>query len=109
LFVAAGFLLLTAAVESTAQTRIRFARGRTSAIVPGSVRPQQSNSFLLRARQGQWLSANLSSDKKCVTFKDGASTASFTTTAGDNKLVLINSCRRTGKFVLTVSIGYDGQ
>jgi hypothetical protein len=108
LIVTAGFLCVVAVTDAAAQTRIRFAKGRTSAIVSGSLARNKSKTYVLRAKEGQLLTANVNSENKCVSFKPSGSAASFTTVKGDNLVILTNTCRRRGAFVLTVSISYIG-
>lgn len=62
-------IILTAAnFDLSAQTtRIRFARGRTSASVSGTIARYGGRTFVLSARYGQYLSANVSSSNGCVT------------------------------------------
>lgn len=89
-----------------AQTRIRFAKGRTSATVSGTVGGNGERSYVLRARYGQYISANVSSRSDCVIFSNRATSLSYITESGDNYLFLTNNCRRQVSFTLTVSINY---
>lgn len=98
-------LILAASVSDLlAQTRIRFARGRTSATVSGKM-AYGERAFVLGARYGQYLSANVSSRNGCVRFSNGGTGTSYITRSGNNYLYLINACRQTS-FTLTVSIQY---
>ena len=101
-------LLIMAVVQAdlSAQTRIRFARGRTSTSVSGQAGGYGSRSFVLGARYGQYLSANVSSRSDCVKFSNGATSISYITRAGNNYLYLRNDCGRQASFTLTVSINY---
>ena len=92
--------------EVSAQTRIRFARGRTSASVAGQLGGRATRTFVLGARSGQNLSGNVSSRNGCVKFTEGSTSNSFTTQSGDNFLSITNYCGRSTSFVLTVSINY---
>jgi hypothetical protein len=98
-----GLMFVTA---GDAQTRIRFARGRTSATVSGSVLGGGERTYVLGARRGQYLSGNVSSRNGCVKFTDGATSVGFTTDAGDNILSITNYCSRRTTFTMTVSINY---
>lgn len=89
-----------------AQTRINFARGRTSATVSGQISGYGERSFVLGARYGQVLSANVSSRNGCVKFSNGATSLSYITQAGNNYIYLINSCRNQTGFSITVSINF---
>ena len=97
-------ILLISSSDLLAQTRIRFARGRTSATVSGKM-VYGERSFVLGARYGQYLSANVSSRNGCVKFSNGGTSTSYITRSGNNYLYLINACRQT-TFTLTVSIQY---
>lgn len=97
-------ILVVSRSDLFAQTRIRFARGRTSASVSGSIIGNGSRTYVLGASYGQYLSANVSSRNGCVTFGEGTTSNSYTTTRGNNYLYLVNECGRATSFTLTVSI-----
>lgn len=97
-------LVLASATELFAQTRIRFVRGRTSTSVSGTIGSIGERDFVLRAYAGQFLSANVSSRGGCVKFSTVSTSAGFTTEDGDNWLRLMNMCRRSASFTMTVSI-----
>jgi len=99
-------VLIISNICVAAQTRIRFARGSTSASVSSSIGGYASRSYVLGARYGQLLSANISSRNGCVTFSNGASSISYVTESGNNYLYLKNGCRGTTGYTLTVSINY---
>ena len=101
-----GFLLLLLVppVELFGQTRIRFARGRTSTSVTGTLSGTGERDYVLAARAGQSLSANVSSRGGCVVFSTVSTSMSFTTDAGDNWLKLMNRCSRPASFTMTISI-----
>jgi hypothetical protein len=107
--IKALFLLLLLAAgnaELFAQTRIRFAKGRTSATVTGKLTGNGERRYILGARYGQYLSANVSSRNDCIVFGSGATSHSYITEDGDNYLYLVNTCGRLANFTLTVSINY---
>jgi hypothetical protein len=107
--VKAFILILILGLSTTdvlAQSRIRFARGSTSATVSGNLIGNGSRSYVLGARYGQYLSANVSSRNGCVTFSNGATSTSYITKSGNNYLYLNNGCGRQTGFTLTVSINY---
>jgi hypothetical protein len=107
LFTALSVVLATiCASESLAQTRIRFARGRTSATVSGTLAGGARRTYVLGARQGQYLSGNVSSRNGCVKFTEGSTSVGFTTDSGDNILSVTNYCSRSTTFTMTVSINY---
>ncbi len=88
------------------QTRIRFARGRTSASVSGTLGGGASRSYVLGARRGQVFSGNISSKNGCVKFTEGATSSSFITEPGDNYVRITNYCRTQTSFIMTVSINF---
>ena len=107
----AFILLAVATLVSTifvskglSQTRIRFARGRTSTSASGYIAGNEIRKFLLSAREGQQLSANVSSGNGCVQFVGEGTSVSYNTYRGDNDLRIINNCGRRTNFRLTVSI-----
>ena len=103
----AALIALTVVSDGLAHTRIRFARGRTSATTSGRVGGGGVRRYILGARAGQELSGNVSSTNGCVKFTDQGSTAlTFTTESGDNWISVTNYCSRPTNFVLTVSINY---
>lgn len=95
-----GFLSL----ELSAQTRIRFPRGRTSTSTSGKINGQMDRSFVLSAKNGQWLTASVSSRNGCVQFTNGSTGISYETGSGNNYLYIINRCRNTTNYTITVSI-----
>jgi hypothetical protein len=107
-FSTAALMLIVVLVLSSsyvfAQTRIRFARGTTSASVSGTLYGGETRTYVLAARRGQYLSANVSSRNGCVTFQNGETSASYTTISGNNHLYVGNGCGRQASFTLTVSI-----
>lgn len=107
LFLAiACLILLGALAEASSQTRIRFARGRTSATVSGQIGGGAQRIYVLGARRGQYFSGVISSRNGCVKFTEGGTSSSFTTDAGDNIVSITNYCSRATAFTMTVSINY---
>ncbi|HYJ89910.1 MAG TPA: hypothetical protein VEV84_01255 [Pyrinomonadaceae bacterium] len=108
-FVVASICLITLLCSGDlyAQTRIRFARGRTSASLAGTLRPGGTRRYVLGATRDQQLSGNISSRNDCVKFTEGDSTSlTLTTRRGDNWITVTNDCRRPASFTMTVSINY---
>src|ERR1700704_1813980 len=75
-------------IASFAQTRIRFARGRTSASVSSSIGGNSQRKYFLAAREGQTLSANVSSRNGCVVLGNQQTSTSYVTDSGDNYIDL---------------------
>ena len=97
------FLTLSSVV--TAQTtRVRFARGRTSATLQGSLGNYGERSFVLAARNGQNLSATVSSRGNCIMFGNTTTSTNYVTENGDNYFNLMNRCKTSASYTLTVSI-----
>lgn len=102
---AISFLILTLYVDqAAAQTRIRFARGRTSATVSSTVAGNAQRKYVLGARAGQTLSANISSRNGCVVLGNQQTSTSYSTDQGDNIIDVFNNCKTATSFTLTVSI-----
>jgi hypothetical protein len=59
---------------------------------------------MLAAREGQTLSANVSSRNGCVVLGNQETSTSYVTDAGDNYIDLFNRCRTATSFTLTVSV-----
>ena len=91
-------------IDNFAQTRIRFARGRTSASVSSSIGGNSQRKYILAARGGQTLSANVSSRNGCVVLGNQETSTSYVTDSGDNYIDLFNRCRTATGFTLTVSV-----
>jgi hypothetical protein len=85
-------------------TRIRFARGRTSTSMTGTLRAMGERSYVLGARAGQNLSATVSSRNNCIMFGNTTTSTNYVTERGDNYFNLMNRCRYASTFTLTVSI-----
>ncbi len=96
-------IFMGAVMDTPAQTRIRFSRGSTSASVSGTLRSHGTKTYVLGARAGQRLTANVSSRGGCVTF-NGGSSVSMITDSGSNYLDISNECRGSVRYTLTVSI-----
>ena len=99
-------VVISSSSDILTQTRIRFARGRTSTSISGRIGGGVARNYVLSARYGQYLSANVSSRNGCVTFGNGATGTSYTTNPGNNYLYLSNGCRGLTSYTLTVSINY---
>lgn len=91
-------------VSAQTWTRVRFARGRTSATVSGTIRGNAQRKYVLTARAGQTLSANISSRNGCVVLGNQQTSESYSTDRGDNIIDVFNNCRGVTSFTLTVSI-----
>lgn len=104
----AAMILTMAAADLTAQTRIRFARGRSSATVSGTLAAGATRGFVLRAAQGQNLTGTLSSTNGKADFTQGnLHDTQYSQTVAENGDVYIsidNHGNRATKYTLTISI-----
>ena len=101
-------MVVGACVELGAQTRIKFAKGRSSATVSGSIGGNLHRTYVLGAAEGQSLSANVSSKNDCIKFTEGTTSVNLAMRSGNNRLSLTNYCSRMTAFTMTVSITDDG-
>lgn len=103
-----AMILVTAATDSMAQTRIRFARGRSSATVTGTLAANATKGYVLRAAQGQTLTGTLSSTNGKADFTQGnLHDTQYSQTVeedGDVYISVDNHGSRSTKFTLTISI-----
>lgn len=88
----AGIVLLaimaSAVWAAQREIRIRFAKGRTTAIVKGSVKNYERQDYLLGARAGQTLNANVASRCKSMYLEVyGPDTANLTLDTRESKSV----------------------
>lgn len=103
-----AMVFLMAVSDSSAQTRIRFRRGSSSATISGTLAAGATRGFVLRATQGQVLSGTLSSTNGKADFTQGSlhdTQYSQTVEAnGDVYISVDNHGTRATKFTMTISI-----
>ncbi len=103
-----AMILTMAASDSLAQTRIRFARGRNSATIKGTLAAGATRGYMLRASQGQKLSGTLSSTNGKVDFTQGAlhdtQYSQEVEADGDVYISVDNHGSRATTFTMTISI-----
>ena len=103
-----AMVLTLAAADLTAQTRIRFARGRSSATVTGTLAAGATKGYVLRAAAGQVLTGTLSSTNGKADFTQGnLHDTQYSQTIdedGDVYISVDNHGRNATKFTLTISI-----
>src|SRR5215204_3378098 len=91
-----------------AQTRIRFARGRSSASVSGTMAANGQRTYVLGARSGQNLTATLSCGNGKCDFAEGelhdTSYSEYVDRNGDVYITIHNHGGRSTNFTMTVSI-----
>ena len=104
IFVVAVIVCITY-TDSFADIRIRFARGRTSATIPGSMAANRSQCYVAGASRGQTINATVSSRNGKVTFVDTGETSYSKNLerSGDHTFCVRNHGGAT-TYTLTVSI-----
>jgi hypothetical protein len=110
--VALALTVLLATADITAQSRIRFRRGSTSATVSGMIGVNRGvaganyRKYVVRAGAGQTISATLSSRNGKVAFAENDQTSYTIQTDGSRDYVLniYNGGANNTRYTLTVSI-----
>ena len=105
-------LFVMSVTDLSAQTRIKFRRGTTSATVSGTIGVNRGvaganyRTYLVGARSGQTISATVSSRNGDVVFTDNDSTSLRKRTSynGDYEISIYNGGARSTSYSLTVSI-----
>lgn len=92
-------------IASLADTRIKFAKGRTSATVSGRVANGGRVCYFAGARAGQRFTATVSSRSgKVVIFESGETSYSYDIETGGDQSVCVDNLSRATTYTLTVSI-----
>ncbi|NOT47751.1 MAG: hypothetical protein HOP17_08365 [Acidobacteria bacterium] len=92
-------------IASFADTRIRFARGRTSATVTGRVGTGGRVCYFAGARAGQRFTATISSRSgKVAIFESGETTYNYVVDVSGNQSVCVDNMAGATTYSLTVSI-----
>jgi hypothetical protein len=98
-------LVMLGGILSAQSTRIRFRPGSTSTSVTGTLPAGAKRQFILGARDGQNLSATVSSRNGCVVFSNGSGTSlNLATNSGSNFVSLENNCGGGTSYTMTISI-----
>jgi hypothetical protein len=103
----ATFSLMTSA-ETFAQKQIRFAKGRSSATISGTLQAGSTTTFVVRAKAGQIARVSVN-NRRLKIFSDAApkgesGSSSFDTNSGNNEFGLDNPTNRAINFTMTISI-----
>jgi hypothetical protein len=88
--------------DDAGTSRITFAPGSVGRNLSGIVTRRKD--YVLWAREGQSLAANVRSPNGCVEFESGGSSVRYQTRAGDSVLRLRNNCNSPTKFSLSVNV-----
>src|SRR5690606_11469167 len=101
----AALLVSAAAVNTFADIRIRFAKGRTSATVTGKVAEGGRICYVAGARRGQLLTATVSSNTgKVRIFESGETAYSSEVEISGDQSVCVDNLSKAATYRLTVSI-----
>ena len=104
-FVAVFALAAFCNVSVLADTRIRFARGRTSATVSGRVGSGGRICYVAGARAGQQLTATISSRSgKVRIFESGETSYSYEIEQSGDQSICVDNLAGATTYSLTVSI-----
>jgi len=107
-FVLLATISLMSGVELYAQTRVRFARGRSSATFSGTIPAKASRNFVVGARNGQIARVSVNNRRLSIYSdaapKGEAGSTSFETNSGDNEFGIYNPTNQTISYTMTVSI-----
>lgn len=107
-FLVLALIGVMSASDLMAQTRIRFARGSSSATVTGTLAPGATRGFVLRAARGQNLSATVSCGNGRCDFTQGSlhdtQYSYYVERNGDVYISIDNHGSRSTRFTMTVSI-----
>jgi hypothetical protein len=91
-------------VPYPATTRLQFGRGAVSTTFGALINPGDNRSLVLACRAGQSLTANVTSQRGCVTIEGGGSSLRTTTSSGDNYITLSNNCSSIIKFTIRITV-----
>ena len=101
------FSMVTSA-ELYAQTRIRFARGRSAATISGTIPARSNRTFVVGASYGQIARVSVSPRNLQIWSnaapKGESGSSSFETNDGNNEFGLYNPTNRPVKYRMTISI-----
>lgn len=99
------FSLFTSSFASYQDNRIRFAKGKTSTIVKGTVSNGGRNCYFARGRQGQLLSASVRSNTgKVVIFESGETNYTENYQISGDQSICVDNLGKATSYTLSVSI-----
>ena len=98
-------LISVTSINAAMDTRIRFARGRTSATVNGTATSGGRVCYVAGARQGQTLTATLSSRTgKAQIFESGDTSYTLEVEQSGDQSICVDNLGGATRYTLTVSI-----
>jgi hypothetical protein len=111
----AAMIVVSLSSDSLAQTRIRFARGRSAATVGGVVGAGGARAFVLNVGRGQTMTVQVTSGNNRIEldvdgpdghieYGDNGYSQVYIDRGGDHTITISNSGRAATKFSLTVTV-----
>jgi hypothetical protein len=98
-------VISTVSINAALDTRIRFARGRTSASVSGTVSSGGRVCYVAGAKEGQTLTATLSSRTgKAQILESGDTSYNLTVEYSGDQSICVDNLGGSTRYTLTVSI-----
>lgn len=112
--LAIALILATLTTDTMAQTRIRFARGRSSATFTGTLPSGSTRAYIISVRRNQTMTVNVTSGNNNIQidvddvdghieYGDGYSQI-YTNNNGDHWITLENQGGRVTKYTMTVTV-----
>jgi hypothetical protein len=102
---AAAAIAVMLSVSGFADTRIRFAKGRSSAAVGGRISTGGRVCYVAGARAGQTLTATITSTSgKVMIFESGDTSYTYTVETTGDQSVCADNIGQATRYVLSVSI-----
>ena len=105
-WIAALSLGATLALAPQAQPRypVEFPAGASQTVLPGQLQAFEKRTYVFKAREGQQLDAQLTSDNTGTRFGDNSTQLGYNTIAGENYVMIWNNGRAVSNYKLKVSI-----
>lgn len=104
-FFVIALIVFSVSSEAFADTRIRFAKGRSSATVSGKIGTGGRVCYVAGARSGQTLTATVSSRSgKVQIFESGETSYTLNVDYSGDQSVCVDNLRGATSYTLTVSI-----
>jgi hypothetical protein len=112
--LAIALILVSLTTDTMAQTRIRFARGRSSATLSGTLPSGSTRAYIISVRRNQTMTINVTSGNNNIQldiddvdghieYGDGYSQI-YTNNNGDHWITLKNEGNRVTKYTMTVTV-----
>lgn len=112
--LAVALILATLTTDTMAQTRIRFARGRSATTLTGNLSPDSTRAYVISVRRNQTMTINVTSGNNNiqidvddadghVEYGDGYSQI-YTNNNGDHWITLKNEGSRATRYSMTVTV-----